>query len=322
MSKLAIVIPAFKEIYFQETLASISEQTCKNFTLYIGDDASPFNLKQLIDLFKDKISIVYKKFDENLGSKNLVAHWERCIDLVVDEDWVWLFSDDDFMEKNCVENFYQMISNSSNYDLYHFNINIINSNGDVIDSFIFPDKLNIQEFFYGRNFLHYHSYIVEYIFRKSHFIEMGGFENFDLGWGSDDALWIKLGKDKGIKTIPGSKVFWRRSEYNISPNFKDKKILERKFDAKIKFLSWIYQTKDHYLKIENSKILPILEKSFLKILKLYCENLPYKSIRQYLYKFYKVFPSFRFVKLKLLYFYFYKSYRYLIKIFKNIFINT
>ncbi len=318
MPKLAIVIPAFKEIYFEETLASIAAQTCKDFTLYIGDDGSPFKLKKITDLFQDQIHIVYKKFNENLGSKDLVAQWERCLDLVTDEDWIWLFSDDDIMDKNCVESFYKIVSNISSFDLYHFNVSTINNQGDIIDSFSFPELLTSEEFFNGRSLLGYHSYVIEYIFRKSHFTKMGRFENFDLAWGSDDALWIKLGQSKGIKTIPNAKVFWRRSEYNISPNSSDQEILKRKFYAKIKFLNWIYlQTKENKLNIEDSKILRQLEKSFLKELKIYCEKISFKKIHLYLYKFYKVFPYFRFIQLKLLYLYFYKLYRYFIKVFKN-----
>lgn len=86
MSELAIVIPAYKDMYFDKTLLSIANQTCKEFTVYIGNDASPHDLKSIVNLYKDQIDIVYKNFDENIGGKDLVAQWERCIDLVGDEN--------------------------------------------------------------------------------------------------------------------------------------------------------------------------------------------------------------------------------------------
>ena len=46
---LAIVIPAYKIDYFKATLDSLSVQTRKDFTVYIGDDCSPSDFKQLID---------------------------------------------------------------------------------------------------------------------------------------------------------------------------------------------------------------------------------------------------------------------------------
>ena len=39
--KIAIVIPAYKCRFLRQTLDSIVVQTCRSFTVYIGDDASP-----------------------------------------------------------------------------------------------------------------------------------------------------------------------------------------------------------------------------------------------------------------------------------------
>lgn len=317
MPKLAIVIPAFKQVYFQETLASIAAQSCKDFTLYIGDDASRFDLKNIVNLYDNQIEIVYKRFYKNLGSTDLVAHWERCLEMVEDEDWIWLFSDDDVMDKNCVEEFYRMISTKPSFDLYHFNVNTINSQGSIIESFPFPDQLSVEDFFYGRSVLGLRSYVVEYIFRKAHFVKIGGFENFDLAWGSDDALWIKLGKDKGIKTIPNANVCWRKSEYNISPNSKDQKILERKFRSKIVFLNWVYkQTTQQNLEITGYDILKLIKIRFLKELKIYCEDLSYKKIYQNLQEFYTAFPEMKHNRCEFLYIWFYKFYYSIIKIYR------
>ena len=45
---LAIIIPYYKIVFFEETLKSLSEQTDKRFKVYIGDDASPENPANLI----------------------------------------------------------------------------------------------------------------------------------------------------------------------------------------------------------------------------------------------------------------------------------
>jgi len=128
---LAIVIPAYKIDYLDKTLLSIAKQTCNEFTVYIGDDASPHHLPGIIDKYRDKFRIIYKQFDENLGRNDLVSHWERCIDLVGDENWIWLFSDDDIMEQTCVEEFYNTLQESSDFDLFHFNVRQIDENDKV-----------------------------------------------------------------------------------------------------------------------------------------------------------------------------------------------
>ena len=121
-NNLAIVIPAYKSTFLVAALDSIAAQTCQDFTLYIGDDCSPNNLEEIVDKYRDKINLVYKRFDTNLGGKDLVAQWERCIDMTQGEEWLWLFSDDDVMEKNCVVEFYKTIQSNPRAGLVHFNV--------------------------------------------------------------------------------------------------------------------------------------------------------------------------------------------------------
>ena len=98
-NNLAIVIPAYKSTFLAAALDSIAAQTSLDFTLYIGDDCSPNHLGAIVDRYRDRINLVYHRFDTNLGGKDLVAQWERCIDMSQGEEWIWLFSDDDVMEK-------------------------------------------------------------------------------------------------------------------------------------------------------------------------------------------------------------------------------
>ena len=86
---LAIIIPAYKPDYLEETLESLTKQTNKDFKIYIGDDASPFYLENIVELFIDKLNIVYKKFDNNVGGYSLTKQWERCIEMS-NEKWIWL----------------------------------------------------------------------------------------------------------------------------------------------------------------------------------------------------------------------------------------
>src|ERR1035437_4989984 len=240
MSKLAIVIPAYKSMYFDQALLSIANQTNKNFILYIGDDCSPDNLYSIIEKYENRIPIIYKHFDENLGGKDLVAQWERCIDLVADEEWIWLFSDDDFIDDTCVENFYLSLHQNPDYDLFHFNLKKVDefSNATVTQFIPFPEIMTVEDYLRGALQTGYYSTVIEYIFRKSHFYDQGRFQNFDLAWCSDTATWIKLAKRKGVRTIGGSKVYWRESKLNISCNNQGA-ILKRKLYAQIEFINWI-----------------------------------------------------------------------------------
>ena len=128
--RLAIIIPAYKAAFLPAALDSIAMQTCKDFTLYVGDDCSPEPISDIVEQYRDKIELVYQRFDTNLGGKDLVAQWERCIAMSQDEPYIWLFSDDDLMEPNCVEGLLNQIEKTEGaYDVYHFNVDIINERG-------------------------------------------------------------------------------------------------------------------------------------------------------------------------------------------------
>ena len=237
-NNLAIVIPAYKSTFLPAVLDSIAAQTCKDFTLYVGDDCSPNNIGEIVDKYRDKINIVYKRFESNLGGRDLVAQWERCIDMTQEEEWIWLFSDDDVMERNCVEEFYKAVDEKSMY--YHFNVRQIDTVGKVIREMPkYPKRISAKEFLDMKTEGRLSSFVVEFIFNKDFFLSAGRFVNFDLAWGSDYITILKLaGKNDGIVTIPKAMVNWRSSDENISPN-KSPEILKRKMMSVVDNLKWI-----------------------------------------------------------------------------------
>lgn len=242
-NKLAIVIPAYKAKYLGMALESINKQTDKRFHLYIGDDNSPEDLGQIVNGYMGKFPITYKKFDENLGRKDLIAHWERCIDMVLDEQYIWFFSDDDMMSNNCVSSFYEVLDKIPDKDIYHFPVKIIDSNSEVVtpkgyDKKSFPPFLSKEQYAMGRLFFKYNSFAIEYVFKKQTFIDKGGFVKFDLAWGSDDATWIRMSENDGIYSIESSFVYWRLSEVNISPT-KSMEIIERKLQSSLNYLAFV-----------------------------------------------------------------------------------
>ena len=167
VNNLAIVIPAYKDTFLKEALTSIAAQTNQNFTLYIGDDASPHCLIEIITPFQNILTIVYKKFDENLGSKDLIGQWNRCIDMTQNEDWIWLFSDDDIMDQNCVKKFYEFIDVNPKCRFLHFDVDVIDAFGKITGRGLpFPAELSARQFFKLRLEYNLLSFAVEYIFKR------------------------------------------------------------------------------------------------------------------------------------------------------------
>ncbi len=272
--QLAIVIPAYKKTYLKEALDSIARQTHKGFVLYIGDDNSPEDLYAVVKEIENKINVVYHRFDTNMGGSDLVGQWNRCIDLTGDEPWIWLFSDDDVMDENCVALFYEALAANPAEDLFHFDVKVINEHSAVTGKFQpFPQKLSTNDFFSKRISYALSSFVVEYIFSREVYVGEDKFERFDLAWNSDDATWIKFGRRKGIYTINNAYVYWRFSQINISSKIEDRSTILRKIASTEAYIKWVqkyfhqHRLIDHTTQFQKLKwmLQQLLESSVLPI---------------------------------------------------------
>ena len=241
-NRLAIIIPAYKAAFLPAALDSIAAQTCKDFTLYVGDDCSPEPIGYIVERYKEKIKLVYQRFETNLGGKDLVAQWERCIAMSQNEPYIWLFSDDDVMEPNCVEELFSQINQTEGaYDVYHFNVDIINELGAFEKRKPdYPTVFPAYRFYRGKSSGRFSAFVVDTVFSRKVYEQFGGFTKYDLAWGSDVATWVLFSGRKGICTMPNARVKWRQSSQNITPNYSCQ-IAERKLKAELEFLNWAYR---------------------------------------------------------------------------------
>jgi len=257
MTQLAIIIPAYKRDYLDETLRSLANQTNKDFRVYVGDDSSPYVLKDIVATYSSSIDIVYKRFETNLGATSLTRQWERCVELSKDEPYIWLFSDDDIAAPDCVESFYKSRETSGEGGLYKFEVVVVDGSGMVI-----PDKnpsINrIDRSFTSKDFLElrlackgFRCFAVEFIFSRALYNKLK-FVEFPLAWASDDATWASyLYQNNGL-TLLESKVFWRYSGGNISSNAKEKKVVELKIEASVGFIKWLKRfSQERSIKIDE-----------------------------------------------------------------------
>ena len=236
--RLAFVIPAFKGRYLADTLESLNEQSNKNFRVYIGDDASPDNLKEIIIPYQKRLNLHYIRFNDNLGGYSLVKQWERCVALSY-EPFFCLLADDDVLHRNCVDDFYSALKESDEkFDVYRFNNAIIDESGNLIAYSTTPlqPESNLT-FLYERLKNRRISFISSYIISRDAYRREKGFVDFPLAWCSDDASIILFSRLSGIYTIPGHPVYWRLSGQNISSPNKDTYL--KKIIAMIKYISWI-----------------------------------------------------------------------------------
>lgn len=238
-AQLAIIIPAFKADFLAATLTSIAQQQVRNFKVYVGDDASPADLWRICQPYADQLDLQYVRFETNLGQRDLVAHWNRCVQLST-EPWVWLFSDDDLMEPACTAQLQDAIDmQGASAQVFHFNVTKINGVGAVLEQLPdFPPHLSGRAFALGRLQFALQSFAPDFVFARAAFDRVGGFVGFPLAWCSDDASWVAMAGNKGICTLDGPRVQWRLSGQNISA--KSTTSHAQMFQALVQYLVWLH----------------------------------------------------------------------------------
>lgn len=255
---LAVVIPYFKIAYFEETLNSLSRQTCKKFRVYIGNDDSREDPESLIEAFNPDLNITYRKFSKNLGGSSLTRQWDRCIDLIEDEEWIMLLGDDDFLSDNYVEEFYNSLNVIEQFEikLVRFASCIVwEETGEYSKIYKHPKHEKSTDSFFRKYIdASTRSSLSEYIFKKDVY-EKYGFRDFPMGWGADNIAWLEFSEFGNIYSINDATAFIRMSSRNISRSGFGEKL---KTKAKLQYFEFIIL--NHLNKFSPKQRLDILEK--------------------------------------------------------------
>ena len=215
---LAIVIPYYKRAFFKATLQSLAAQTCQDFKVYIGDDASPEDPTELLHHFQGQFNFVYHRFETNLGGVSLTKQWERCIALSDNEEWLMILGDDDVLGENVVEEFYENLEEIEKIgcNVVRFATQIIDGEGETISKVFGHPKLEKATDSFWRKFKgETRSSLSEYIFSRVAYSKYG-FKDYPLAWHSDDKAWLDFSENKPIYTINEAFVYVRFSAINIS----------------------------------------------------------------------------------------------------------
>ncbi len=214
---MVIVIPFYKAFFLDETLNSLSNQINKNFRVYIGDDCSEEDCSKLVSKYP-QLNITYFKFANNLGKTSLVAHWNRCIEMVTDAEWIMILGDDDYLDHNVISDFYTNLNfiDENGFNVIRYSTNVVENNKIILsqknpmqeDAFS-----SFLEKFKGKR----RSSLSEYVFRFE-LVKKIGFKHFPLAWHSDDLAVIEFANNKSIYSINSSSINIRISDVSISGN--------------------------------------------------------------------------------------------------------
>ncbi|WP_405325641.1 glycosyltransferase family 2 protein [Leeuwenhoekiella sp. LLG6367-2.1] len=288
---LAVVIPYYKIDFFEETIKSLVHQTCLDFKVYIGDDASENSPVQILSKYQQLLEITYHKFERNLGNKSLTGHWDRCIALSKKEPWIMLLGDDDYISSNYIEQWYNHLPRFeaktnvvrfASYDLYQ-------QSGNLSKFCTHPSWELPTEAFWRKCIYDTRSSLSEYFFARSSYMKFG-FYNYDLAWCSDDRAWLEFSEGLPIYTINDSFAVIRISDKSITGQNTN---LLRKSKVKILFYKFLLS---NYIKLYSKDQISLLKgrlentirgnrqltyREWLLLLKIHLQYLSAKELKKF-----------------------------------------
>ena len=236
MPKVSFILPAYKQRYLREAIASVLSQTFMDFELVVVDDASPENLKEVVDGFQDS-RLSYHRNEQNIGGKDLVAAWNHAMEYATCE-WCVLASDDDCYAPAYLETLLALAEKYPKADLLHCRIACMDENGAVTSVGEYRAEWeSCWEMLYYRGVRRSLQMAPEFMFRRSALEKIGGFVNFPQAIFTDDATWYALAKDKGVVCAHQCLLKWRMSGINIC-TCRDNVV--RKAKATLQFQEWLH----------------------------------------------------------------------------------
>ncbi len=235
--RITVVVPAFKGRYLGQMLLSLQRQSDPDFEVFVGDDASPDDIKGICDAHSAGLRIRYLRYERNLGGRDLAGQWNRCLDEVQTE-WVLMPGDDDFLDTDCIKSFKRAIVETGGvYPAYRGTLMQVDQAGRELRRQLPAQRSTARD--QAESIGSGLEMVIEYMFSLRKLRELGGFVSFPLGWFSDNATWILLASAGGIAGVPGAIICGRASMHNISAYSSGTQL--QKLESAVQFLEWLFE---------------------------------------------------------------------------------
>ena len=236
--RYSFVLPAYKSDYLQDAIESILQQTFNDFELIIVDDASPYNLESIVKQYNDQ-RIVFHRNEVNIGGKNLVMNWNKCIKYAKGE-YLILAADDDIYSPFFLQQVEARIEEYPDVDIIRSRVNRIDSKGTITDiEQVYKPYMPFSEFvfYWSKGVI---NCIANYVFKRTSLLNAGGFVDMPCAWFSDDITVVNM-TINGVATTEDALFYFRTSDKSVSWTF-DKETIKKKWTANGMFYDWLIDT--------------------------------------------------------------------------------
>lgn len=213
--KFSVSIPAYKATFLSECIDSILSQTYTNFEIIIVNDASPYNLDEVVARYTDE-RINYYKNEVGFGAEHVVGNWNKCLEHA-NGDYVICMGDDDKLLPCCLEEYAKLISKYPDLNVYHALTEIIDENSNFSRmQEMRPEREGVYSMIYGRLVNNRQQYIGDWLFRTDWLKEKGGYVDIPMAWGSDDLTAYNAALGKGVANSQVPMFQYRVNSQTIS----------------------------------------------------------------------------------------------------------
>lgn len=216
--KFSISIPAFKRSYLKEAIDSCLAQTYEDFELIIVNDASPEDLDSIVNSYSDN-RIRYYKNETNIGGKDPVANWNKCLSYAQGE-FFCLLCDDDIYAPSFLETMLSLAEKYPHCNVFKSRVKTIDKKGKVLTYFpSSPEWEPVSDYLWHVAYGHRKQTVSEWMYRTQRMREIGGYAAVPMAWGADYLSTMLFGAEGGICASIKPLVIFRRSGENISNNY-------------------------------------------------------------------------------------------------------
>lgn len=255
---VSVIIPAYKKEWLGEAIKSVLEQSYRNLELVIVNDCSPEDIQSVVMEFDDD-RIKYYYNERNIGGKNLVEQWNRCVNYAEGE-WLCLLADDDKYMPLFLSDLLALTQKYPQCDVFRSRVEIIDRYSSHVSLFPSSPEYETAEDYLWHVLNHYRRQTIsEFMLRTDIIRKCGGYVYCPLAWGSDFLSILQFATLNGIVSSTKVNVQYRDSGENISSN-KDKYLVDKLKATSIKYSKMDNWIKEHVSDFSKSQLIELAKR--------------------------------------------------------------
>ena len=230
--KFSVTIPAYKTHFLKQAIESVLAQTYGNFELIIVDDASPEDIKSVVDSFCDE-RIRYYRNEKNCGAVNVVDNWNISLGYC-QGSYVICMGDDDMLPSCCLDEYARLIGKYPRLNVYHAMTDVIDEKGKVTGHQRPRPEYQTAEELILHRWNGDIQFIGDFCYSVEHLRSEGGYFKQPLAWSSDDITAVRAAEEGGVANTQIVCFLYRENSSSITSSRQN----GLKLDAKARERQW------------------------------------------------------------------------------------